>query len=416
MSLNAHIDKNTLALIVAAGAGERMGGDVPKQYRLLNGQSMLQRSIAAFLHHPAIAEVRVVIHPQHLALYEEQCGNLGLGKVILGGMTRQESVFLGLQALQDSPPHLVLIHDAARPFVSATIIDRVLSVLADAPAVIPAIEIVDTLKQVDGSRVISTPDRASLRAVQTPQGFHYSALHHAHERYKHQTVTDDATLMEKMGVPVAIVQGDVHNRKLTTPHDWQWATMQETGMKQNITNTNEMTNATGIAATVITATGQGVDVHQFVPHPDGTPEAQRIVRLGGICLPHTHRLEGHSDADAVLHALTDAILGAAGAGDIGQHFPPSDAKWKGADSVLFLQESLKLLQREQGMLQHVDVTILCEAPKIGPHRAAMRTRLAELLGLPEKRVNVKATTTEGLGFTGRREGLMAMAIASVRFS
>lgn len=384
-------------LIVAAGTGERMGEGGPKQYRRLGGQTMLCHAIRAFQVHPGIGEVRVVIHPDHRAEYDAACGSLGLPEPVMGGKTRQESVFNGLKALAEAAPERVLVHDAARPFVSEALIFRVLEGLRHSPAVIPVIPVVDTLKEVIGQHVTGTPIRATMRAVQTPQGFHFAPLLKAHERFAGTGATDDAMVIELAGYDVTVVEGDIGNRKLTTPEDWRWAQREREGH-------------------MVIATGQGVDVHQFMAHPDNTPEEARVVRLGGVNIPHSHRLEGHSDADAVLHALTDALLGAAGAGDIGQHFPPSDAKWKGADSEIFLKEALATVQSEGGRLQHVDITILCEAPKIGPHRDAMRAHLAVLLGLPVKRVNVKATTTETLGFTGRREGLAAMAVATVAFA
>ena len=386
-----------MALIVAAGAGERMGGEVPKQYRLLAGEAVLAHAVRVCKAHPAIREVRVVIHPAHRALYEAACGSMGLPEPIIGGETRQASVMNGLKALETDAPQWVLVHDAARPFLSEALISRVLDGLRRSPAVIPVIPVIDTLKEVIGQHVTGTPIRSTMRAVQTPQGFHYAALHKAHERFAGTGATDDAMVMEMAGQDVTVVEGELRNRKLTTPEDWVWAKAEK-------------------ESAMVIATGQGFDVHKFMPHPDNTPESEKIVQLGGIAIPHTHRLEGHSDADAVLHALTDALLGAAGAGDIGQHFPPSEAKWKGADSEIFLKEALAKLTAEGGVVQHVDITILCEAPKIGPHREAMRSRIAEMLGLPEKRVNVKATTTETLGFTGRREGLAAMALATALFS
>ncbi len=395
--MNAHSEKKPAVLIVAAGSGERMGEGGPKQYRPLGGQAVLCHAIRAFQAHPGIGEVRVVIHPDHRADYDVACGSLGLPEPVMGGKTRQESVLHGLKALAENAPERVLVHDAARPFITESLISRVLEGMRHSPAVIPVIPVVDTLKEVIGQHVTGTPIRSTMRAVQTPQGFHFAPLLKAHERFAGTGATDDAMVMELAGHDVTVVEGEMRNRKLTTPDDWRWAQRER---EENM----------------VIVTGQGFDVHQFVAHPDGTPEDARVVRLGGVSIPHSHRLEGHSDADAVLHALTDALLGAAGAGDIGQHFPPSDAKWKGADSEIFLKEALAKVQSEGGRVQHVDVTILCEAPKIGPHRDAMRSRLASLLGLAEKRVNVKATTTETLGFTGRREGLAAMAVATVAFA
>jgi len=381
-------------LIVAAGTGERMGGGGPKQYRRLAGEPVLRHTVKAFLGAPGVGEVCVVIHPEHRDAYDEACAGLELAEPIIGGVTRQQSVLNGLLALADKAPEWVLVHDAARPFVSLPLIARVMAGLRLSSAVIPVIPVVDTLKEVIGQHVTGTPIRSTMRAVQTPQGFHFAPLLKAHQRFAGTGATDDAMVMELAGHEVSVVQGEERNRKLTTSQDWQWAVAQ-------------------LEAHMRTVTGQGVDVHRFVPHGDDVPEARKVVRLGGIDIPHSHRLEGHSDADAVLHAVTDALLGTVGAGDIGQHFPPSDPQWKGADSEIFLREALAAVQREGGEVEHVDVTILCEAPKIGPHRAAMQARMAKLLGLPEKRVNIKATTTEMLGFTGRREGLAAMALATV---
>ncbi|MBY0355060.1 MAG: bifunctional 2-C-methyl-D-erythritol 4-phosphate cytidylyltransferase/2-C-methyl-D-erythritol 2,4-cyclodiphosphate synthase, partial [Rickettsiales bacterium] len=392
--LNAHSEKKTAVLIVAAGSGERMGGAGPKQYFVLHGMSLLERSVRAFQANAQIGEIRVMIHPDHRTYYDKACSHLGLGEPLIGGASRQESVRNGLKAMSAHAPQYILVHDAARPFVSQQLIDRVIHALNHSQGVIPVIPVTDTLKEVIGQHVTATPIRSTMRAVQTPQGFNFQALLQAHLRFADASATDDASLLEMDGIDVTVVEGEAINRKLTTPDDWQWAQMQE-------------------QETMAYATGQGFDVHRFIAHSPDVAPSERVVRLGGISIAHTHRLEGHSDADAVLHALTDALLGTVGAGDIGQHFPPSDAKWKGADSEVFLTEAMKKLTLEGAKLQHVDITILCEAPKIGPHREKMRAHLAQLLKLPLKRVNVKATTTERLGFTGREEGLAAMAIATV---
>ena len=295
----------------------------------------------------------------------------------------------GLEALEAHAPDRVLIHDAVRPFVTADIIDRVLDALAHAPGAIAAVPVADTLKQAGpGQRIAATLERAGLWRAQTPQGFRFAeilAAHAAAAAAGKTDLTDDAAVAEWAGLPVALVMGAETNRKLTTAEDLA------------------MAEPTGIVPDV--RTGQGFDVHRFAPGDH--------VWLCGVRIAHTHALEGHSDADVALHALTDALLGAIGAGDIGQHFPDTDPRWKGAASHLFLSEALRLVRAQGGSIGNVDVTILCEAPKIAPHREAMRRRIAEILGLDEARVSVKATTTEGLGFTGRREGIAALATATV---
>lgn len=393
--MNDHSSINAAVLIVAGGVGERAGEGLPKQYRLLAGKPVLRHTVERFLGHPGITHVQVVIHPSHGELYKQACEGLPLPPPVMGGESRQQSVFHGLKAL---PPgtERVLIHDAARPFVSASVIDGVLASLRDHPAVIPVGPARDAVYLIDHGHFRPAPWIGHFLGAQTPQGFHLPLILQAHERFADRIFRDDGSLVEALGVALTLSSGEADNLKLTFAEDFEWAEWK-------------------MGKETVIATGQGFDVHRFVAHPEGAPEEACVVRLGGISIPHTHRLEGHSDADAVLHALTDALLGAAGAGDIGQHFPPSDEKWKGADSEIFLKEALAKMRGEGGSLQHVDVTILCEAPKIGPHRDTMRARLAALLGLPEKRVNVKATTTETLGFTGRREGLAAMAVATVAF-
>lgn len=385
----------TAAVIVAAGRGARASvpGAPPKQYSLLAGKSILRRTVEAFLGAPAIDQIVVVIHGEDRAAYTAAVAGLEgrLAPAVAGGATRQESVLRGLEALAATPPDLVLIHDAARPFVSLDIIGRVIEALAAAPAAIAALPVADTLKrETAGGRIRATVPREGLWRAQTPQGFHFPAILAAHRRAKDEPplMTDDAAIAEWDGLPVALVAGSEANIKITTVEDLAMA---------------EERAAAGLA--METRVASGFDVHRFA---DGDH-----VWLGGVRIPHSAKLDGHSDADVVLHALTDALLGCIGDGDIGTHFPPSDAKWKGAASSIFLAEAGRRVARRGGRIVNVDVTVLAEAPKIGPHRAAMQTAIGDILGLTADRVGIKATTTEGLGFTGRREGIAAMASATV---
>ena len=371
-------------LIVAAGKGERAGGGLPKQYAPLSGKPMLRRAIEAFAGWPDAA-VQVMIGPGQEALYTKAVEGLALRAPVSGGATRQESVRLGLEALAGAKPDFVLIHDAARPLVSRNVIGGVIAALeAGSQAAVPLLPVADTLRKLENDKWITVP-RAGLMRAQTPQGFHYDVILAAHKQHAAEDVTDDMALAELAGLTIAAVPGEETNMKVTTADDFTVAEKLLGGE---------------------TRTGSGYDVHRFAPGDH--------VWLCGVKIPHDHALEGHSDADAGLHALTDAILGAIGAGDIGQHFPPSDEKWRGAASSKFLEHAAELVRAKGGVLVHCDVTIICERPKIGPHREAMRARIAEILRLELERVSVKATTTEGLGFTGRREGIAAEAIATVR--
>ncbi len=384
---------DAVALIVAGGRGVRAGGGTAKQYRTLAGLPVLRRCVQAFLTHPRIGGVRVVIHPDDEDLYRDAACGLGLLAPVFGGAARQDSARLGLESLEGLDPRFVLIHDAARPFASATVLSRVLDALEDVPAAIPALPVVDTLKRAEtGARgeplVLATVDRAGLWRAQTPQGFRFRAILDAHRRFAGRALTDDAAVAEAAGLAVALVEGDEDNVKLTTPEDFRRAE-----------------RCLGSAETRV---GTGFDVHRFGPGD--------AVMLCGIAVPHDHGLEGHSDADVGLHALTDALLGAIGAGDIGSHFPPTDPAWGGAASHLFVRHAAALIEAAGGVIVNVDVTLICERPKVGPHRAAMVTAMAEMLGVEAARVSIKATTTEGLGFTGRREGIAAQAAVSVRLS
>jgi 2-C-methyl-D-erythritol 4-phosphate cytidylyltransferase/2-C-methyl-D-erythritol 2,4-cyclodiphosphate synthase len=383
----------TAALIVAAGRGTRAAGHVPKQYALLGSEPVLARTLRVFLDHPAVDLALVAIAEADRALYEHTVASADLKLLppALGGETRQRSVLNGLCALLPRAPARVLIHDAARPFVTRDVIDRVLAGLERAPGAIAAVRLADTLKQVGaGGLIAATLPRAGLWRAQTPQGFRFEGILRAHEAAAAAgriDLTDDAAVAEWAGIPVELVNGSEANVKLTTAEDLAMAA-------------RTLAPAAGEVRT-----GQGFDVHRFT--------AGDHVWLCGVRIAHSHALEGHSDADVALHALTDALLGAIGGGDIGQHFPNSDARWRGAASHLFLEDAARRARARGGTVTNVDVTILCEAPKIGPHRDTMRARVAEILGIDVSRVAVKATTTEGLGFTGRREGIAALAVATV---
>jgi 2-C-methyl-D-erythritol 4-phosphate cytidylyltransferase/2-C-methyl-D-erythritol 2,4-cyclodiphosphate synthase len=366
--------QRTVALIVAAGSGSRAGGAIPKQYAHVGGKALLAHAYAAFAGHPAVDEVVVVI-----AAGAEPLAAAALGPVrtIVGGATRRESVARGLAVIEADR---VLVHDAARPFVPARVIDRILAALGTNEGAIPGLAVADTLVR-DGSVV----SRDGLFRVQTPQGFRLPALRAAHDGWPaDEEATDDAQMVQRLGGSVALVQGDAMLDKVTHPQDFA---------------------AAEAKIAWETRSASGFDVHRL--------EEGEELWLGGVLIPHDKGLSGHSDADVGLHALTDALLGTIAAGDIGTHFPPSDPQWKGADSAQFLQHAASLIVDKGGRIDFVDLTLICEAPKIGPHREAMRTRIGALLGLSEDRVSIKATTTERLGFTGRGEGIAAQAVATV---
>ncbi|MEK9678778.1 MAG: bifunctional 2-C-methyl-D-erythritol 4-phosphate cytidylyltransferase/2-C-methyl-D-erythritol 2,4-cyclodiphosphate synthase [Rhodospirillaceae bacterium] len=377
-----------VALIVSAGRGHRIGGAIPKQYRDLAGVPILRRTLDAVLNHPSVDAVRVVIHPDDEALYHTATNGLDILPPVFGAAERQDSVRLGLESLEDLAPKLVLIHDSVRPFVDAALIDRVIDVISASNGVIPAVPVADTLKRAENSRITDTVDRADLWRAQTPQGFPFAKILAAHRQAEGQNLTDDAMVAEAAGLAVNIVTGAEANMKITTGEDLMRA-------EQSLGTTSGETRI-----------GIGYDVHKFT---DGDH-----VTICGIDIPHTHALEGHSDADVGLHAMTDAILGAIGAGDIGTYFPPSDPQWTGAASDIFLHHAVEKVRDMGGVLQNLDITIICEAPKIVPNREAMTNRVAEITGLGPDRINIKGKTTEKLGFTGRREGIAAEAVASVR--
>lgn len=377
-----------VALIVAAGRGHRFGGEMPKQYRMLAGRPLLRYCAEAFARHPKIDAVRVIIHPDDRALYDAAVAGLELLAPVHGGAERQDSARLGLESLAEAKPDLVLIHDAARPFPDEALVTRTIDALANAAGAVASVPVSDTLKRAGaGNAVAATVDRSGLWRAQTPQGFRYADILAAHRAAAGQALTDDAAVAERAGLSVALVMGNEDNFKVTTEDDLARA-------------------ARKLGAGAETRIGMGFDVHRFGPGDK--------VWLCGIEVAHTHGLVGHSDADVGLHAITDAILGAIGAGDIGQHFPPSDPQWRGAASDIFLAHAAKLVREKGGEIQNVDITFICERPKIGPHRPRMEARVAEILGIARERVSVKATTTEKLGFTGRDEGMAAQAIASVR--
>jgi len=373
----------TTALIVAAGRGERLGGGIPKQFRLLGGKPLVRRAVEALRSHPAIRSVRVVIGAGQLDLAAEALAGLELGQLIEGGAERADSVRAGLATIDGDA---VLVHDAARPFCPSHVIDRLLAPLEFFDGAAPVLPVGDTIARAS-DRLEDAIDRSGVVRVQTPQAFRLEALREAYNQWTGEAPTDETTVARAAGMSIAAVQGDSALEKITTEDDFaraeEWLS-------------SRMTPRTGI----------GFDVHAF--------EGDGPIMMGGVEIPHSRGLAGHSDADVALHAITDALLGAAGLGDIGEHFPPSDAQWKGASSDRFLAHAASLIGDLGGVIDHVDCTIVCEEPKVGPHRLAMRDRIAAILQVQREQVSIKATTTEGLGFTGRREGIAAQAVANIR--
>jgi 2-C-methyl-D-erythritol 4-phosphate cytidylyltransferase/2-C-methyl-D-erythritol 2,4-cyclodiphosphate synthase len=385
------ISRPIAAIIVAGGSGLRAGGTRPKQYQFLHGRSILARSLQPFLDNDAIGSIAVVIREEDRELFRQFVPqHYKLRAPIIGGATRQESVRLGLEAFAADPPFAVLIHDGARPFLTADLIARVISNLSESAGVLPALPVTDTLKRASsGQFVETTVSRDRLFAAQTPQGFQFAEILDAHRlcAESHAEFTDDVSIAEAAKIAVRIVPGDAANTKITSNEDVHAAEQRlDDGM--------------------ITKVGTGYDVHALGPGDN--------VTLGGIKIPFTHALVGHSDADVVLHALTDAILGTLGDGDIGAHFPPSDASLLNAPSDRFAREAISRVKDGGGVIDHLDVTIIAEAPKIGPHREAMRKRIAGICGVEIHSVSVKATTNERLGFLGRGEGIAALTTATVR--
>ncbi len=381
------------AIVAAGGTGTRAGPGLPKQYRPFGGLPVIRRSLDLFEAHGEIDAIQPVIGAEHMGAFERAAS--GLSKClppVAGGATRQASVLAGLDALAGKAPDLVLIHDAARPLATSALVSRAIKSAQKTGAAIPSLPVTDTIKRVDGNGlVMETLERNELRSVQTPQAFAFEKLLKAHRAARDAGISDfpdDASLAEWAGITVATFEGEAGNLKLTTPDDFE-----------------KLAGAEFLSAADI-RNGTGFDVHTFGPGDH--------VMLGGVKIPHGKGVVGHSDADVVLHALTDAVLGTVGEGDIGLHFPPSDERWRGASSDLFLAHAVSYVRERGGMIANLDVTVLCEAPKIGPHRDAIRNRIAEIAGIEPSRVNVKATTTEGLGFIGRAEGIAAMASATVR--
>jgi 2-C-methyl-D-erythritol 4-phosphate cytidylyltransferase/2-C-methyl-D-erythritol 2,4-cyclodiphosphate synthase len=380
------------AVVVAAGQGLRAGGDLPKQFRRIGGEAMLRRSLSTLLSLSEIGAIQPVIRPEDRAHYDEAATGLPLLPPVPGGVTRQASVRAGLDALVPHAPKIVLVHDAARPFASPALIGRAIAAARASGAAIPGLPVADTVKSVDAAaRVTRTLDRGTLRLIQTPQAFAFDPLLKAHRRAAaegREDFTDDAALAEWAGLTVTVFEGEPGNFKMTHPDDFARVEAMQAAQLGDV------------------RVGTGIDVHAFAPGDH--------VTLGGVRIPHDRALTGHSDADVALHALVDALLGALSDGDIGSHFPPSDPQWKGAASDRFLAFAVERVKRRGAMIAHLDLTIVCEGPKIGPHRGAMRETIARLAGIDVSRVAIKATTSERLGFTGRGEGIVAYATATVR--
>jgi 2-C-methyl-D-erythritol 4-phosphate cytidylyltransferase / 2-C-methyl-D-erythritol 2,4-cyclodiphosphate synthase len=385
-------------LVVAGGRGARLGADRPKQYLDCAGRPLIVHTLEALAASFPFLAINVVIHADDRALYAQAVGHLtadaamAIGPPAIGGATRQQSVLAGLEALAAAEPDIVLIHDAARPFPSVDLVARAIRAAERHGAAAPGTPMSDTIKQVDADgQVLATPPRSALRAVQTPQAFRFPLILAAHRRAAAAGVgdlTDDVAVAEWVGAPAYVFEGDPLNVKVTTMHDLG-------AVEARLT-----------ASPGETRVGQGFDVHAFAPGD--------YVWLCGVRIAHSATLSGHSDADVGLHALADALYGALAEGDIGQHFPPSDPQWKGMASKVFLAHAAERVRARGGAIVHLDATLICEAPKIGPHREAMRARVAEIAGLDIGRVAVKATTSEKLGFTGRGEGIACLATATVR--
>lgn len=387
------------ALVVAAGSGQRFGdSDIPKQYMPLLGRAVLRWSVDALLARPDVGTVCVVIRAEDRARCHDALAGIAPDRLLIteGGATRQQSVLYGLEALAaqaDNKPVYVLIHDAARPCVTPDVIGTVCAALqSGAIAAVPALPVTDTLRRRTQNGATATEPREGLYAIQTPQGFALEDILSLHRRFADDSLTDDAALVERDGRAVELTRGAVQNIKITWPDDLARAEALLAAPRGDI------------------RTGKGYDVHRLVTPRDA---AHRLM-IGGIEISYDKALDGHSDADVALHAITDALLGTICDGDIGMHFSPKDARWKNADSAMFLAHAASMLAAQNGVIAHVDLTVICETPKIGPHRDAMRARIAGILHLPLRRVSVKATTTEGLGFTGRGEGIAAEAVVTVR--
>jgi 2-C-methyl-D-erythritol 4-phosphate cytidylyltransferase/2-C-methyl-D-erythritol 2,4-cyclodiphosphate synthase len=380
------------AVIVAAGQGLRAGGDRPKQFRSIGGETVLRQALSRLAAAPAIGPIQPVIRPEDRVRFDEAAAGLRVLPPVAGGTTRQASVRAGLEALASRAPDVVLVHDAARPFASLALIERAVAAAGKTGAAVPGLPVTDTIKAVDHNGLVGeTLDRTRLRAIQTPQAFAFAPLLEAHRRAAREgrdDFTDDAAIAEWAGMQVVVFDGEPGNIKITHAEDFMRAEAMQAAQLGDV------------------RTGSGIDVHAFGPGDH--------VCIGGVRIPHTQALTGHSDADVGLHALVDAILGALADGDIGTHFPPSDPQWKGASSDKFLAFAVERVKARGGMIAHLDLNVVAEAPRIGPHRDAMRDAIARIAGIDVSRVAVKATTSEKLGFTGRREGIVAYATATVR--
>ncbi|AGH98032.1 bifunctional 2-C-methyl-D-erythritol 4-phosphate cytidylyltransferase/2-C-methyl-D-erythritol 2,4-cyclodiphosphate synthase [Micavibrio aeruginosavorus] len=381
-------------IVVAAGTGTRIGGEIPKQYQRINGKTLLRHTLDRALKLPGLRDIRVVINADHSDPYHDAVHGLNLPPPIIGGNSRKESVYNGIKSITEAgPKDVILIHDAARPFLDTESILALVHKAHESGAATLAVPVADTVARDNNESLDHIVDRSGLWAIQTPQAFHYDLIKRAHDQF--QTTdhfTDDTGLVAALGQTVHIVPGTRQNFKITTADDM---TMAKALLSQPME----------------TRTGFGFDVHALTAPGAGSG----LIHLGGVAIPHNRSLIGHSDADVGLHALTDAILSTIAAGDIGTHFPPSDPQWKGADSTIFLKKSVDLIHEKNGVITLLDLTFLCEEPKIGPHREAMQGCIHRVTGVAKHRISIKATTTEKLGFTGRGEGIAAQAIATVQF-
>ena len=388
----------TIALITACGRGSRFSADgIPKQYLSLAGLPILRHSVLAFLNHPKIDEVLCVIHSEDLSLYEEAVAGLDLINPVFGGNTRQVSVRRGLEALREYNPSKILIHDAVRPFVSKQIINGILEMLDLHPAVIPAVAVEDTIKKYSDGKIEWTLERQDLWRAQTPQGFIYEDILNAHNAFKNLNFTDDAALNEYAGIPVAIVPGSQNNFKITVQEDYERAKQISPFLLEKVSDEQRI--------------GIGYDVHAFRERQENE---DKFIRLCGVNIEFDKKIEAHSDGDVAIHALIDALLGSIACGDIGEHFPPNDQKWKNCDSREMLKITNDLIYKHGGKIINIDITIIAENPKILKFKESMKDCLAQILNIEKTRINIKATTTEKLGFLGRGEGIASEAVASVR--
>lgn len=389
-----------VALITTSGRGSRFSeAGIPKQYMHIAGMPILRHSILAFLNHPQIDDVICVIHPDDIALYEEAAAGLDLLDPVFGGDTRQTSVRQGLEALSEIKPHKVLIHDAVRPFVSKKIISGILEKLETHQAVIPAVAVEDTIKKYSDGKIKWTLERQDLWRAQTPQGFLYEDIINSHRAFKDQNFTDDAALNEYAGIPVAIIPGSQNNFKITTREDYQRAKSMAPTLNEKVKEE--------------VRSGIGYDVHAYRKR---LTKENKFIKLCGVDVEFDKKIKAHSDGDVAIHAIIDSLLGAIGQGDIGDHFPDSDEKWKDANSASMLDYTHHLLKKRGAAILNIDLIIICEKPKITKYKAKMRKNLSEILRIEESRINIKATTTEKLGFIGKEQGIASQAVSSVKIS